>query len=199
MFTAVQPLYSLTQDNRKYKFRQPPQLTDFDEIVEFYIERVSRENVLDDILFVLEGGMPLENLSKLLIRLIVAEGVHTIEQGFLVRPILFEYLKGLADDAGIEYKERFSNKAESEEKALTRAAFHVKKQLKGRKKDEGVEMLMAAAETAEGSEMSEEEMGMPEEGMPVEEMMPAEEGTEQLELDLGGPEQERPSGLMARG
>jgi hypothetical protein len=30
-------------------------------------------------------------------------------------------------------------------------------------------------------------------------MMPAEEGTEQLELDLGGPEQERPSGLMARG
>lgn len=199
MFTAVQPLYSLTQDRRKYKFSQPPQLTDFDEIVEFYIERVSRENVLDDILFLLEGGMPLDNLTKLLVRLIVSEGIHSIEKGFLVRPILFEYLKGLADDAGIEYKEKFSNKSETEEKAMQRAAFYVKKNLKGRKKDEGVEMLMSAAEAAEGGEMPEEGMGMSEEDMSEEEMMPAGEGEEQLELDLSGPTQERPSGLMARG
>ena len=195
MFEAVQPLYSITQDKKKYKFTQPPELNDFDEIVEYYIERVSRENVLDDILFLLEGGLPLENLTKLIVRLVVSEGVHTIEKGFLVRPILFEYLKGLADDAGVEYKERFSNKAEQEEKLMGRAAFYVKKQLKGRTKDAGVEMLTAAAEL----DASAEETSMEDEEMPVESDTMMDQEPEQLELDLGSAEENRPSGLMARG
>lgn len=193
MFNSVQPLYSLTQDQKKYKFRQPPAITDFDELVEFYIERVSRPKVLDDVLYLLEFGLPLENLTRFIIRANVVEGVHTIEQGFLMRPILFEYLKGLATDAKIEFKERFDNSAEREEKTLRRAVTLAKKGLKGRTKDEGVEMLTAAITAAE----DQGEMGMQEEGMPVEEAPMQEEESAQLELDLGGTE-ERPTGLMAR-
>jgi archaellum component FlaD/FlaE len=195
MFNAPQPLYSITQDQSKYKFRQPPEIDDFDEIATWYIERLSRENVMDDVLHVLEYGMPLDALTRLLIRSAVGEGVHTIEKGFLVRPVVFEYLKGLADAAEIEYKETFSNKAESEEKALGRAAQMVKKNLKGRKKDEGVEMLMAAAEAPTEEMPADMEQGMEEE-------MPTEEAPAQMEMDLGMEEQEqpqRPAGLMARG
>ena len=192
MFNSVQPLYSLTQDQKKYKFRQPPEITDFDELVEFYIERVSRANVIDDTLHLLEIGLPLEHLTRFIIRLNVAEGVHTIEQGLLMRPILFEYLKGIATDAGVDFKERFDNKSEREEKALNRAVALAKKGLKGRTKDEGVEMLMAAVNAAEGQE----EMGMQEEAMPLEEA-PMQEESAQLELDLGTSE-EKPAGLMAR-
>lgn len=189
MFNSVQPLYSLTQDQKKYKFRQPPQITDFDELVEFYIERVSRPSILDDVLHVLELGLPLDHLTRFIIRANVVEGVHTIEQGFLIRPILFEYLKGLATDANIEFKETFGRKAEEEEKTLNRAVALAKKSLKGRTKDEGVEMLTAAVNTAE-------EQG----GMGMEEPMPTQQEQEeaaQMEMDLGEPEQ-KPSGLMAR-
>ena len=187
MFNSVQPLYSLTQDQKKYKFRQPPQITDFDELVEFYIEKVSRPSVIDDMLYVLEIGLPLENLTSFIVRANVVEGVHTIEQGFLIRPILFEYLKGLATDANIEFKERFSNKAEQEEKTLMRAVTLAKKGLKGRTKDEGTEMLMAAVKAAEGQE---DTAGS--EPMAVE-----EEPAAQMEMDLGDTGQ-KPSGLMAR-
>ena len=194
MFNSVQTLYSLTQDQKMYKFRPPPQITDCDELVECYIERVSRVSVLDDVLHLLEIGLPLEHLTRFLIRVNVAEGVHTIEQGLLMRPILFEYLKGLATDAGVDFKERFDNKAEREEKALNRAVSLAKKGLKGRTKDEGVEMLMAAVNAAEGQE----EMGTQEEGMPTEGSTPMqEEESAQLELDLGTSE-EKPAGLMAR-
>jgi len=196
MYRAVQPLYSLTQDQRKYKFRQPPEMTDFDQIVEYYIERVSEEDVLDDIIYVLETGLPLENLVKLIIRSAVMEGRHTIENGFLVRPILFEYLKGLATQANIEFKEAFTNKKGSEDKILARAISEAKKSLKGRTKDAGVELVEAAL----GASGEEDMMAGSEEEMPVVE----EESPAQMEMDLGmeaeeEKQQQKPSGLMARG
>lgn len=191
MFSAIQPLYSLTQDPRKYKFKQPPQITDFDEIVEFYLDRLSQENVIDDVLHLLEVGLPLENLVKFVVRSVVLEGIHTIENGFLVRPIIFEYLKGIANKAGIEYKEAFSNKKESEDKMLGRAAQLAKKGLKGRERDAGVELILSAIEEPEEGMQAEEEMM-------VEEEQPQE--PDQMEMDLGEEEeQQRPSGLMARG
>jgi hypothetical protein len=194
MYRAVQPLYSLTQDQRKYKFRQPPEMADFDEIVEYYIERVSEEDVLDDILYVLETGFPLENMVKLIIRSSVMEGRHTIENGFLVRPILFEYLKGLANQANIEFKEAFTNKSAAEDKILARAVSEAKRGLKGRNKDSGVELVEAAL----GAVGEEDMMAGSEEPMPTEEEAPT-----QMEMDLGMASEEeqpqKPSGLMARG
>lgn len=189
MQTGVIPLYSLTQDRKKYKFNQPPHLEDFDEIVQWYIERLSRENVIDDVLFLLETGLPLKNVVNLIVRSVVMEGIHIIEQGFLVKPVIFEYLKGIADDAGIDYQEEFSTKAEDDEKSLMKAAALAKKAMKGRKKDAGVEMVLRGAEAmAEEGPMEEEPM--PEEAAPEEE--------QQMELDLGMAE-EKPAGLMSRG
>lgn len=197
MYKAIMPLYSLTQDPRKYKFKQPAQINNFDEIVEFYIERISREDVLDDIIAVLEDGLPLENLTKLIVRLAVMEGIHSIENGFLVRPLVYEYVKGLADEAGITYKEKFSNKAEKEEKQLRRAASRVKKSLRGREEDEGFELLMSAAGAATEGEMPEMTDGMA--SAPKEEEEKEIQEPAQMEMDLGDREEQRPAGLMARG
>ena len=190
MQSGVIPLYSLTQDRRKYKFNQPPHLEDFDEIVQWYIERLSRENVIDDVLFLLESGLPLKNVTNFIVRSAVMEGIHIIEQGFLVKPVIFEYLKGIADDAGIDYQEQFSTKEEDEEKALMRAAALAKKAMKGRKKDAGVEMITKGAE-AISKEGPMEDTSMSEEAAP-------EEEDQQMELDLGMAG-EKPAGLMSRG
>lgn len=109
-FNAPIPGESLTGPPRKFPWERPPELVDPIDVAEFYLEKLADEDILDSLMDMLEGGMTIKDLTEGLVRLNVSRGMHTIDVGLLVGPIVHEALKSSADYLGIEYEEGIDDK-----------------------------------------------------------------------------------------
>lgn len=84
-------------------WQSPPKLTTVDEAVDYYLERMSSDEFLDQLEDVLEMGIPITNVANVLQLGGVMEGIHTVDVGMLVLPVLVEMIMLVGDSAGIEY------------------------------------------------------------------------------------------------
>ena len=86
--------------------------------------------MLDDLLNVMETGIPLTTLANAIQSSGVMEGKHSLDIGILIMPVLMETMAYLAEEAGIEY-EAGTNKRIGSDKpsdaAVARALAMVKK------------------------------------------------------------------------
>ena len=69
------------------------------------MDKLDDEETLDDLLFALEAGYPVDAMVDFLTSYSVMEGYHTVDVKMLVSPLLHEYIVNLADAAGIQYTE----------------------------------------------------------------------------------------------
>jgi hypothetical protein len=60
------------------------------------------------------SGMDISSMTKGLIRTSVGEGMHTIDVGLLVAPIVHEFIKQAATAAGLEVDDGFKDKGAEE-------------------------------------------------------------------------------------
>lgn len=183
-FMAPIPGQSLTDEPKNYAWERPPEITDHNEAVKYHIERVQDEEVIDNVFFALDYGVPVKVLSEAMMTGAVGKGIHSIDISLIIEPVVREYIMRLADQAGIDYKETFDRE---EPNPKERAALLVRKAIKNtpeEERDEGVDFLEETATIMESDteEMPEEEEGMIEETPQEEEMM----------------QEEQPKGLMAR-
>ena len=167
------PGQSLTDEPRNYPWERPPETSDPEEALRFYIKKLEDPDMMDKIMQVLEDtSMTLSGVVKGITRAGVAGGRHSIDVGLIVGPAIHEYIKGVADVVGVRYEEGLPKKGTDEEKERKKATLNALELLK-----ESDISIPTQSDVKEPSSKDE-----PEEEIEIEDMMAEEE----------------PTGLMAR-
>ena len=102
-FDAPIPGQSLTSEPKNRPWRNPPQLDTVEDAMEYYLPRLSSPELAPRLLDVIERGIPLTSLAETIVTGGAMQGVHSIDVGILINPILVEFMKGMADIAEVEY------------------------------------------------------------------------------------------------
>ena len=162
------PGQSLTDTPKNYPWERPPQIVDFNEAIKYHIDRLTDADVMDNVFFGLEYGIPSSILVETMMTAAVGQGIHNVDVSLIVFPVVHAFVKSAADEAGINYKTEFTD---DEDDPITKAAALVRKSLKATPKeqqDSGFDLMKDVAEELEGTTETET---MPEE-MPEEEAKP---------------------------
>jgi hypothetical protein len=98
------PGMSLTTEPGNSPWEQPPKLVTIQEVADFYISKLTEDQeAIDKTLDAIELGVPLESLANGAITFNMMKGIHTIDVGFLVMPVLVELFITLAELNDIKY------------------------------------------------------------------------------------------------
>jgi len=102
-FDAPIPGQSLTHELGARPWQQPAQYTTVEDALDYYIPRLESEEVTDQLLDVLEMGIPVTTVANTMQLSSVMEGKHSVDVGMLILPVLVELIMLIADSAKIEY------------------------------------------------------------------------------------------------
>ena len=100
---APVPGEGLTHELGDRPWQKPAQLTNVDEVMPFYREKILDEEFIPQLLQVIELGIPLTTIANAMQNAAVMEGVHSIDVGILMLPIIVELLKYVAEHNGKKY------------------------------------------------------------------------------------------------
>ena len=103
LFNAPIPGESLVAELGGRPWQTPPKMTTVDEAVDYYMERMSSEEFMEQVIGVMESGVPVAVIANTIQLASVMDGVHSVDIGMLVVPIIMEMMMLLGDSAGIEY------------------------------------------------------------------------------------------------
>ena len=103
MLDAPIPGQSLTHELGARPWQTPAQYTTVEEALDYYIPRFANDDVTEQLMDVLETGVPVATLANTIQLAGVMEGKHNIDVGMLVIPVLMELIMYMADEEGIEY------------------------------------------------------------------------------------------------
>ena len=94
---------SLTSEVGGWPWEQPPQYTTVEEALEFYVPRLTEPTLQNELMDVIEMGLPLTTIANSLQQGAVMQGKHSLDVGILVMPVLMEVLAYLSEQRGIEF------------------------------------------------------------------------------------------------
>jgi hypothetical protein len=155
-------------------------MSDMNDITKYYIERLADEDVIDDFGAMCQSGIALAPIVESLYMQGVMRGLHTVDAGMLVAPIIHTFLKQAITELGIEVKDVSGDpQKRAEQKEMDRFMLLATRYLTEEgddASDPGKAMISEMVNETDPTDMEE----------PVEE--PMEETMTQ----------EEPSGLMAR-
>jgi hypothetical protein len=97
------PGQSLTHELGARPWQQPAQYTTVEDALDYYIPRLESEEVTDQLLDVLEMGIPVTTVANTMQLGSVMEGKHSVDVGMLILPVLVELIMLIADSAKVEY------------------------------------------------------------------------------------------------
>lgn len=102
-FDAPIPGMSLTHELGARPWQQPAQYTTVDEVIEYYMSRMTSEEFMVQLVDILEMGVPVTVLANIMQMSNVMDGIHSLDTGMLVLPVLVEMIMLLGDSAGVKY------------------------------------------------------------------------------------------------
>jgi len=97
------PGQSLTHELRARPWQNPPQFDTVEEAMGFYLDRFDNNEIVQELLTVMETGVPLSTIANSMQLGGVLQGVHSIDVGILLMPILMEIMKHLAEKTDTKY------------------------------------------------------------------------------------------------
>lgn len=103
MPTYTPPGISFTAPEKSRPWQQPPQLVKLNDVVGFYMNTLSSKDTVDDVLDSLDTGVSLAAIAESMMLGSVSAGIHTIDTGILVMPIIIEMLITAATINDIEH------------------------------------------------------------------------------------------------
>lgn len=109
IFDAPIPGMSLTHELGARPWQTPPQFPTVDEAIEYYMASMTSEEFMEQLIDVLEMGVPVTSIANSMQLSSVMEGKHSVDVGMLVVPLLIELIMMLGDSAGIEYETGLQN------------------------------------------------------------------------------------------
>lgn len=103
-FDAPIPGQSLTAEVGSRPWQSPPKYATIEQALEYYIPRITSEDLYDDLLDILELGVPITSLADTIQSAGVMQGLHSVDVGVLITPVIIEMLAYIGDEAEIEYE-----------------------------------------------------------------------------------------------
>lgn len=100
----IPPGVSWTDQPKSRPWQQPPRHVKLTDVAQMYMESLMSEDAGNDLLDSLETGIPLSVIAETLMLTGVYKGMHTIDMGILVMPIIMETLKSVAMFNNIDTK-----------------------------------------------------------------------------------------------
>ena len=97
------PGEGLTHELGDRPWQKPAQLTNVDDVMPFYREKITDEEFIPQLMQVIELGIPLTTIANAMQSAAVMEGVHSIDVGVLMLPIIVELLKFVAEKNNVKY------------------------------------------------------------------------------------------------
>ena len=131
MFNAAIPGESLTAELGSRPWQNPPQIAKIEDVIDYYAERFVEPELSGDLINIMEEEIPLTVIANSMILTAVTEGIHTIDTGMLVSPLLMEFMETIAEEADIEYVTGLEEKKDNsilETLAASRAMKKVKEE-----------------------------------------------------------------------
>ena len=148
------PGMGMTHEVGARPWQTPPTYTTVEEASDYYIERMSNPAFREQLIDVMEMKIPLTTLANTIQLASVMEGLHTVDVGMLMIPILVETMMLIGDSADVKYVTGM------EESKGERPAM-INKIVNDMKMKQGEDEEMPMEETIE-EPMQEEEMPMEE-------------------------------------
>ena len=103
-FDAPLPGMSLTAEVGSRPWQNAPKYGTVDEAIEHYISRIVTPARTEELLDIMELGVPVTSIADSLQMGGVMKGLHSVDVGVLVIPVIMEMLAYLAEKEGIEYE-----------------------------------------------------------------------------------------------
>jgi len=117
-FDAPIPGMSLTHALGDRPWQSPAQYSTVDEAIQYYMDRMTTDDFMDQLMDVLELGISVSDIANIIQTSSVMEGIHSVDVGVLVSPVIMEMIMFIADSAGVKYETGLD---EPEEKPVSKA------------------------------------------------------------------------------
>ena len=102
-FNAPVPGQSLTAPLGDRPWQKPARLSTPDEALAFYVERMTKTDRANELLDILENGVPVDTLVDIVQQGGVMEGIHSLDVGIVIAPALTEVISNMAEAAEVDY------------------------------------------------------------------------------------------------
>jgi len=103
LLDAPIPGQSLTAPLGGRPWQSPPQFPTVDEAVDYYTSRMSTPEFTEQLVEILEMGIPATTIANTMQMASVMEGKHSIDVGMLTLPLIVEMIMFVAESEGIDY------------------------------------------------------------------------------------------------
>jgi Arc/MetJ family transcription regulator len=154
-FGAPIPGQSLFTTPNERPYERPSELDTVDDALSYYFTNLRDPEIIDDLMTVVDMGIPLEPIVKTLYMSSVMNGIHNLDVGLIVAPVLSEFLAAVAKSYEIDFKytavdaaEQKSEKENMKVQMMLRAAIDRGIETSG-EEDRGVALLKEMAESLE--------------------------------------------------
>ena len=103
-FERPVPGQSLTTTPKSAPYERPPEITDPIEALDYHLDKLDNVDSIQQAMFLLELGIDIVTLTEGILRGGVLEGIHSVDVGILMIPIIVELLITIADSQGAKYQ-----------------------------------------------------------------------------------------------
>ena len=100
-FDAPVPGQSLTDTPGNYPWEHPPQFTDPEEATEFMWQTLHTEEFMEQVIGMLDAGVPIEAIARVIVFGGFVEGKFTPDVGFLITEPVMKMLMAIGVRAGL--------------------------------------------------------------------------------------------------
>lgn len=105
--TGPIPGMSLTGAKRNVPWENPPMLASVEDAIAYYTDKLLDPETEDKILATLEAKVSIENVAETIITSSAMNGIHSLDVGVLINPVVRELLMLVADSADTPYVESY--------------------------------------------------------------------------------------------
>lgn len=96
LISYTPPGVSWTAPEKSRPWQNPPKLVNISDVAGYYIDNLSNPDTMNDMLDAVETAVPLSVIAEAMMMSGVSKGVHTLDAGILVMPIIIEMLQSIA-------------------------------------------------------------------------------------------------------
>jgi len=121
-FDAPIPGQSLTDTPKNYVWENPPRFTNKEDAANFIWQRLHRKPTLTKIILMLETGMSVESITRVIVFSGFVEGEFNVDLAIIITPVVQKMVLAIGKAAGIE-KIKLSKPKAKETKQLLKNLY----------------------------------------------------------------------------
>lgn len=103
-FDGPIPGENYTSDTKNYPWHRPPDITDYDEAVEYVVNKISEQKAVTALTSLMEAGANLTTLVSMINMINVGRGKYPIDISILIAGPIARFIKIIADKNDIDVK-----------------------------------------------------------------------------------------------